>query len=123
MIRYSLLATLIAFIGILISLFAFKRFDALSSIAGASITAVIMIEIWGRRKKRLPTAKERSLFLISYWVMMLTLYMLPSTFTQYNSWGWLHMFVLATNYPLFMLLLFTDRQLTKHVRKDAFHAE
>jgi len=117
-IKYSLLATVIAFISILISMFVFEAFDALSSIICASITALIMIEIWGRTKKRLPTAREKSLFLLSYWALMLLLFMLPSTFAFYNAWGWLHMVVLATTYPLFMLMLFTDKQLARHVYKE-----
>lgn len=67
MIIYSFLAAVIALVSILISMFVFEAFDALSSIICASITTLIMIEVWGRTKKRLPTAQERRLFFLSYW--------------------------------------------------------
>lgn len=53
---------------------------------------------------------------------MLILFMLPPTFALYNAWDWLHMTVLAATYPLFMMMLFSDKQLARHVQKGGSHA-
>lgn len=117
MIKYSLIATLVAFISTVISIVVFKSFDATSSIASASITALVMIQIWGRSKKRLPTSNEKNIFLISYWLFMLTLFLIPAQFINSNPWGITNVIILATAYPLFMLIFFREKTLVKFVQK------
>jgi|GEM_PF-7060563 len=59
MIKYSLIATLVAFITTLISIIVFKSFDATSSIACSSITALIMLQVWGRSRNTLANTQRK----------------------------------------------------------------
>lgn len=116
MIRYSLIATLVAFITTLISMVVFKSFDATSSIACSGITALIMIQVWGRSRKPLPTPSEKNTFLLIYWILMSVIFLMPTLVISSNPWGVANVLILAGAYPLFMLILFREKFLLKHVQ-------
>lgn len=119
MIKYTFLATFIALISTLISIFVFKSFDAASSIACACITAILINYAWGKSKKRLPTANEKMIFLISYWILMLVIFLVPTSFMPHTAAGLGTMFVLATAYPIFMSIFFREKFLMKYVEESA----
>ena len=119
MIKYSFLAALIASISTFIAIIYFKELSATTSIIGSSIAALVIIQIWGRRRKRLPTKKEKTKFILIYSLLMFIILFMPILFSaSYNAAGLSIRFITLLAYPIWMLIFFNDKSLLKFVPQE-----
>lgn len=116
MFKYSLLAAFIAVVSTFIPILYFKYFGSTEALIGAGIAALILVEVWGRRKKRFPTPKEKTSFLLSYFLIMVIFICTPALLAgRYTIPGLLLMFILSFVYPIWMAILFNERSLKRFV--------
>ncbi len=77
MIKYALLATIIATVITSFVVIVFEFYGTSVSIASAVITALAINFLWWRFRKRQPTFSEKSILLIIYWILTTTFVLAP----------------------------------------------
>lgn len=123
MIRYALLATIIAAVTTFCIVVFFRTYGTTVSIISAAITAFIVTSVWGHFKKRQPTFHEKTILILVYWVLTITLLLGPVFLVHRYSLGLAVMLMNTTAYPIMMLIFFRDKFLSvdkREERKDKF---
>ncbi|MCB2426351.1 hypothetical protein [Methylophaga pinxianii] len=110
MIRYALLATIIAVVSTFCMVAVFKTYGIAISIASASFTAITTNFLWWRFRERSPTYHEKTVLTLVYGVLIASLLLGPVSQAQYNAIGLTIMFIYASVYPIFMANLFGERK-------------
>ena len=117
MIKYSIFSAIIAVVLTFLYMIFFNSMDATAAIATSSITALIITFWFGKSEKRLPTRSEKNKIIIIYWMLMLLIYLTPVYLSEKSTTaGMFHMVILATAYPMFMLILFKDKFIQNYIK-------
>lgn len=117
MLKYSLVAAVIAAIVSIAYAIFFKSLDEKTAMVSSVVAAAALAWWFVKIEKRAPSNSERTLLVLVYWVLMIGAYVVPPYLMGVapSHAGLMMLVIITLPFPLFMDILLREKMLARYL--------